>query len=152
MNVIARLEFELVYYDSAVQRFKHYTTRTSVFVGLFLFFYLHSVIRWNGKVRLTRSSFFFFFFFLICTRLGLSDPFVSQNPREFYAWQPLGRILVCAHTIWFYGQNSIFSTIPSGISFYLSQRIVPSLQLLLISFFAQSILLSCCILSIFTLT
>ena len=27
VNVIARLEFELAYYDSAVQRFKHYTTR-----------------------------------------------------------------------------------------------------------------------------
>ena len=29
MNVIARLEYELVYYDSAVHRFNHYTTRTS---------------------------------------------------------------------------------------------------------------------------
>ena len=28
MNVIARLEFELAYYDSAVHRFNHYTTRT----------------------------------------------------------------------------------------------------------------------------
>ena len=28
MNVIARLEYELVYYDSAVHRFNHYTTRT----------------------------------------------------------------------------------------------------------------------------
>ena len=28
MNVIARLEFKLVYYDSAVHRFNHYTTRT----------------------------------------------------------------------------------------------------------------------------
>ena len=28
VNVIARLEYELVYYDSAVHRFKHYTTRT----------------------------------------------------------------------------------------------------------------------------
>ena len=26
VNVIARLEYELVYYDSAVHRFKHYTT------------------------------------------------------------------------------------------------------------------------------
>ena len=29
VNIIARLEFELVYYDSAVQRFNHYTTKTS---------------------------------------------------------------------------------------------------------------------------
>ena len=28
MNVIARLEYELAYYDSAVNRFNHYTTRT----------------------------------------------------------------------------------------------------------------------------
>ena len=28
VNVIARPEFELAYYDSAVQRFNHYTTRT----------------------------------------------------------------------------------------------------------------------------
>ena len=28
MNVIARLEYELAYYDSAVRRFNHYTTRT----------------------------------------------------------------------------------------------------------------------------
>ena len=28
MNVIARLEFELAYYDSVAHRFKHYTTRT----------------------------------------------------------------------------------------------------------------------------
>ena len=28
VNVIVRLEYELVYYDSAVHRFNHYTTRT----------------------------------------------------------------------------------------------------------------------------
>ena len=28
VNIIARLEFELAYYDSAVHRFNHYTTRT----------------------------------------------------------------------------------------------------------------------------
>ena len=28
MNVIARLEFELTYYDSAIHRFSHYTTKT----------------------------------------------------------------------------------------------------------------------------
>ena len=28
MNVIARLEYEVAYYDSAVHRFNHYTTRT----------------------------------------------------------------------------------------------------------------------------
>ena len=33
MNVIARLEYELAYYDSAVHRFNHYTTRTPLGVG-----------------------------------------------------------------------------------------------------------------------
>ena len=28
MNVIARLEYELAYYDSAIHRFDHYKTRT----------------------------------------------------------------------------------------------------------------------------
>ena len=28
MNVLVRLEYELAYYDSAVHRFNHYTTRT----------------------------------------------------------------------------------------------------------------------------
>ena len=28
VNVIARLEFELAYYDFAIHRFNHYTTRT----------------------------------------------------------------------------------------------------------------------------
>ena len=28
MNIIARLEYELTYYDSVVHRFNHYTTRT----------------------------------------------------------------------------------------------------------------------------
>ena len=28
VNVIERLEFELAYYDSAIHRFNHYTTRT----------------------------------------------------------------------------------------------------------------------------
>ena len=28
VNVIARLEYELAYYDSAAHRFNHYTTRT----------------------------------------------------------------------------------------------------------------------------
>ena len=33
MKVIARLEYELAYYDSAVHRFNHYTTRTPIKVS-----------------------------------------------------------------------------------------------------------------------
>ena len=52
VNVIARLGYELAYYDSAVHRFKHYTTRTPPFFlhsdGFkycyltLIFFFLHS--------------------------------------------------------------------------------------------------------------
>ena len=34
VNVIARLEYELVYYDSAIHRFNHYTTRTPQMINL----------------------------------------------------------------------------------------------------------------------
>ena len=34
MNIIARLEYELAYYDSAVHRFNHYTTRTLLVLGM----------------------------------------------------------------------------------------------------------------------
>ena len=34
MNVIVRLEYELAYYDSAVHRFNHYTTRTPILEGV----------------------------------------------------------------------------------------------------------------------
>ena len=32
MNVIARLEYELAYYDSAVHRFNHYTTPSLIWI------------------------------------------------------------------------------------------------------------------------
>ena len=32
VNIIARLEYELAYYDSAVHRFNHYTTRTPLVI------------------------------------------------------------------------------------------------------------------------
>ena len=37
VNVIARLEFELAYYDSAIQRFNYYTTRMPPLHGFMLF-------------------------------------------------------------------------------------------------------------------
>ena len=65
MNIIARLEYELAYYDSAVHRFNHYTTRTphQLFVftvalymtymtGIFLVggicFWLYNCISWRS--------------------------------------------------------------------------------------------------------
>ena len=37
VNVIARVEYELAYYDSAVHRFNHYTTRTPRIVYKYLY-------------------------------------------------------------------------------------------------------------------
>ena len=50
-NVIARLEFELAYYDSAVHRFNHYTTRTNFFVALVLLLFLHIQMVFNSCYR-----------------------------------------------------------------------------------------------------
>ena len=45
MNIIARLEYELAYYDSVVHRFNHYTTRTPpvfawVIIRLYIYIYI----------------------------------------------------------------------------------------------------------------
>ena len=61
-----------------------------VFVNPFAFFDFHDVVRWNSKFPQMTSSFvscwltqnLFCFFLFFCG--GLGDPFVSQNPREFY--------------------------------------------------------------------
>ena len=44
MNVIAQLEYELAYDDSAVQRFNHYTTRTIIMCFLAKYFLCSNVI------------------------------------------------------------------------------------------------------------
>ena len=44
VNVIARLEFELAYYDSAVHRFNHYTTRTPPLIPLIIFVLINRTI------------------------------------------------------------------------------------------------------------
>ena len=44
MNVIVRLEYELAYYDSAVHRFNHYTTRTPL-----------TLCRWPAKQTIPLS-------------------------------------------------------------------------------------------------
>ena len=44
VNVIARLEYELAYYDFAVHRFNHYTTRTPLLFMFLSLFYIHTII------------------------------------------------------------------------------------------------------------
>ena len=45
VNVIARLEYELAYYDSAVHRFNHYTTRTTPRGHLIKFHWKYRLIK-----------------------------------------------------------------------------------------------------------
>ena len=57
VNVIARLEYELAYYDSAVHRFNHYTTRTPI-----------------NTTRMVSS---------VCTNTGIADEFVLVSLTVF---------------------------------------------------------------------
>ena len=54
MNVIAQLEYELAYYDSAVHRFNHYTTRTPP-VRLRTFRLAHELVRCKHERRCSRA-------------------------------------------------------------------------------------------------
>ena len=62
----------------------------------------------------------FFFLFICCQSLclvvwpRLDNPFVSQNPIEFYVSHSPGQILSFAYTICSYGQIQISCTILSG--------------------------------------
>ena len=49
VNVIARLEYELAYYDSAVHRFNHYTTKTPPAHPIYLSIYLVCMYMYNTK-------------------------------------------------------------------------------------------------------
>ena len=54
MNIIARLEFELAYYNSAVHRFNHYTTRTPRPTGKWTKGYIVSFLK-KSSLRLTKN-------------------------------------------------------------------------------------------------
>ena len=64
MNVIARLEYELAYYDSAVHRFNHYTTWTPPFPSVYRLWVhinkqvkrIQSDVRRDGFIPLSRAS------------------------------------------------------------------------------------------------
>ena len=120
MNIIARLEYELAYNDSAAHRFNHYTTRTplkvKVLIFLFAFFYFHSVVCRDGKVHyLTDSLFFCLLSLSLVVWLRFGDVFVSQNPREVYASHSPGQILGCAYINCSYDQILIFCPTPNRI-------------------------------------
>ena len=102
MNVIARLEYELAYYDFAVHRFNHYTTRTPPPVGWISRFF-HSVfnetyssstcIWWHGDnfipaSKCTRWHFYFAKLRLVWLRrilLGLfSVKVILVEEQQYY--------------------------------------------------------------------
>ena len=76
MNVIARLEYELAYYDSAIHRFNHYTTRTpplSVHKAVFSY---QKVVR-SFSVNQQKSS----FSSALSSRADVTfDPFIYMHP------------------------------------------------------------------------
>ena len=74
-----------------------------VFV-LFWFVFFCFVFFWGGVISPS-----------LVLWLGLSDQFISPNPREFYASPQ--QILVCAFTTWLYGKISTTCTISSGSSY-----------------------------------
>ena len=56
VNVIARLEYELADYDSAVHRFNHYTTRTLPKVVLLLLLFLLNSLSLRCHFMLLQSG------------------------------------------------------------------------------------------------
>ena len=61
------------------------------------FFHFYSLVHWDGKIYAMESSLFCCWLSLcLVLWLELSDLFISQNPREFYASHSPGQILVCA--------------------------------------------------------
>ena len=63
MNIIAWLEYELTYYDSAVHRFNHYTTRTPLqwLIKIYIYIYIyhhHHHVMLLAQISLTLSRHF----------------------------------------------------------------------------------------------
>ena len=88
----------------------------SKFLSLSLVSFIFTLVCWNSKIHKIANSLFLLILGLVFL-MGLGHLIVSQNPREFYESQSVGLILVCAYTIWLYGQISIYCTIPSGSIF-----------------------------------
>ena len=55
VNVIARLEYELAYNDSAVHRFNHYTTRTPPFQAVVVSILLYGCTTWTLTKRMEKK-------------------------------------------------------------------------------------------------
>ena len=78
----------------------------SKYFSNFLLSFIFSL--WFAEI--IKSTWWYVLLFLF----GFGDPFVSQNPKEFYAFHFLGEILVCAYITCQHGKILVSSTIPSG--------------------------------------
>ena len=98
--------------------------RNDLSICLFLFCpFLFSLIFYLWSARTVGSLFLFFCYLSLSLvfKSILYDLFVSQNTRDFWASPSSRRILVCAYTIWQYGQILISCTIPCGSPYLPSQ-------------------------------
>ena len=85
MNVIAPLDYELAYYDSAVHRFNHYTTRT---IPFYIF----------GTVYIFYNSFWDISRFIVSSNLVLSlakNPVHLDNMFDYKICETLNVMLIC---------------------------------------------------------
>ena len=87
MNVIARLENELAYYDSAVHRFNHYTTRTPPLT--FLTICLIFVHFWYGhqSIWLRKKTLQYFLTNKFAARISSAQNSLNRGGRHPCDWQ-----------------------------------------------------------------
>ena len=112
-----------------VAQFLYFSGKIQLLVSLIAFFVF--TLRFAGIIKSTIrqiliflfiSFYFILFIKFICISIfyyqslglvfwpGLSNLFMSQNSRKFYALHLPVRILVCTNTIWVYAQISISNT------------------------------------------
>ena len=94
----------------------HSFFKVEVLILLFAFFQFYSVVSRNSKIPNLESLLCCWCWLLLIGQVvwpRLSDLFVSQNSREFFASHSPGLILDCAYSICSWGQTSISCTIPS---------------------------------------
>ena len=111
MNVIARLEYELAYYDSAVHRFNHYTTRTPLLHSVCDF----KVARMNEQLCLIRDLILYEFELIhnavveatknICCAVKRENNCLPSNCRRIFPCH-VSITLVSIATLFFCGEVS----------------------------------------------
>ena len=85
-----------------------------VLIFLYAFFQFYNEISWNSEVHNSACSLFCWLSLGLVVWSISNDLFVSQNPKDVWTSRSPWQILVCAYTIYSYGQIKITSSIPSG--------------------------------------